>query len=115
MYHELNILEKHSPNAKYRTGLNTEKEYSLFQKTYSLISLLSPRIESARHEATQGKYSPKFLKNGVKSQNSRNISTPSINIKYININLLRERMRKEREKNKREMLERELEREPKES
>ena len=75
---------------------------------HSLKFISSPRIELARHEATQGKYTPKPSENAVKSQNTINTYTTPIHIlKYIliNINLLRERIREEREgreKNERE-------------
>ena len=61
-------------------------KHKLTTTRHSLKFISSPRIELARHEATQGKYSPKSLKNAVKSWNSRNMRMPSINIKIYKYN-----------------------------
>ena len=62
----------------------------------------SPRIELARHEATQGKYSPKITEKCRRiPEHHKHVHATNlykIYIIYIHI-YIRERMREEREKN----------------
>ena len=61
-------------------------KHELMITKHSLKFISSPRIELARHEATQRKYSPKSSKNGVKFLNTENTCTPPIHIKIYKYN-----------------------------